>query len=81
MIEQNQTAVDSSHATAESSHESLNSIQDTVQSSQDNETFSQYKNYEGGLELKEELEHLKLHVVKEIKDLLIKEINISKDSF
>ena len=59
----------------------MDSIQDTEKSSQDNEAFNQYKIYEVALDLKIELEHIKLQVVKEIKDLLIKEINIFKDSF
>ena len=78
MIKQNQanqTAIDSIHATVESSHQTVDSIQDTVESRQDNETFTQYKNYEV------ELEDLKLQVVKEIKDLLIKGINTFKGSF
>ena len=71
IIEQNQAAVDSSHATVESSHETVDSIQDTVGCSQDNEAFTQYKTYEVGLDLRLELKHLKLQVVKEIKDFLI----------
>ena len=38
----------------------LDSIQDTVESSQSNEIFTQCRNYEIGLDLKVELEHLKL---------------------
>ena len=53
-----------SHATIESSHGTVDSIQDTVGSSQDNEAFTQYKNYEVGLDLKVDLEHLKVKVVK-----------------
>ena len=38
----------------------MDSIQDTVESSQSNEIFTQCRNYETGLDLKVELEHLKL---------------------
>ena len=72
-IEQKQTALDSIHATVEFIHEIVDSIQDTEESSQDNEKFSQYKNYEVSLNLKLELEHLKLQTVKKIKNLFIKE--------
>ena len=80
MIEHKQTAVCSIHASAESSHETLDSIQDTVESSQGNELFTQCKNYKVSLDLKVELEHIKLQVIKEIKNLLIKQLNIFKDS-
>ena len=74
-IEQKQTALDSIHATVEISciYEIVDSIQDTEESSQDNEKFTQYKNYEVSLNLKLELEHLKLQIVKKIKNLFIKE--------
>lgn len=48
------------HATVENSYETVDSIQDTVESSQSNEIFTQCRNYEIGLDLKVELEHLKL---------------------
>ena len=79
MIEQKQAVVDSIHAIVESSNETVNSMLDTVESRQYNEAFTQSKNYEVILDLKVESEHLKLQVVKKIKDL--KEINIIKDSF
>ena len=59
----------------------MDSIHNSVESSHDKEAFTQSRNYEVGSDLKKELEHLKLEVAKETKDLLIKDINIFKDSF
>ena len=49
----------------------------TLESSQGNEVFTQYENYEVGLDLKVEFEHLKIQVVKEVNYFLINEIIIS----
>ena len=48
-MEQNQKPVYYSQANVKSRH-SVDSIQDTAESSQDNETLTQYRNYEGGLD-------------------------------
>ena len=59
MIEQKQTAVDSIYVIVESSHEIVDSIQDIVWY---DEAFTQYKKYKVDLDVKVELEHLKLQV-------------------
>ena len=48
----------------------MGSIQEILESSQDHEAFTQYKNYDVGLDLEIELENLELQVVKNVKDLL-----------
>ena len=72
-------SVDCSQATEE--HSQL--IEDTSQATAEtlrSETFIQ-SNFEGALNLKEELENLKLQTIAEIKDLIFNEISSFKDCF
>ena len=47
--------VDSSRSIVESNRETVGSIQEIFESSQDNEAFTQYKNYDVGLDQEIEL--------------------------
>ena len=74
-----QTSVDCSQATVQSSELTVDTSQTTVETLC-SEIFIQ-SNFEGALNLKVELENLKLQIIAEIKDLIFNEISSFKDCF
>ena len=79
LLTSGQKSVDSSQTTVESSQLIEDSSQATVKTLF-SETFTQ-SNFEGALNLKVELENLRLQIISEIADVLFNEISSFKDSF
>ena len=79
ILTSNQRSVDSSQTNVEPSHLVKDSSQPTVETLY-SETITQ-SNFEGALNLKVELENLKLQIIAEIKDLIFNEISSFKDCF